>query len=261
MMLSATDLTRCFGGVVAVNGVSLAVARGALHAVIGPNGAGKSTLFNLIAGLLRPDSGTVALEGRSLDGLSPEARARLGTAIVFQAVRLFRGMTVLENVMVGAHASTHHGFVEAALRLPRHWREEPLIRGRAEQALVRAGLAHLSDRAAQSLPLGQQRAVQVARALCSEPRLLLLDEPASGLRSGEREALARLIEELRAEGLTMLLVEHDVAFVTRLANRITVMDRGRVIAEGEPAQIRQDPAVIAAYLGRPTEAKSVASGG
>jgi branched-chain amino acid transport system ATP-binding protein len=236
--------------VVAVNDVSLDVAAGDLHGVIGPNGAGKSTLFNLISGYLAPDAGTVVLDGQPIDRLSPDVRARLGIAIAFQAVRLFRGMSVLENVMVGAHAATRHGMIEAALRLPRHRREEPAIRQRATAALERTGIARLADRPAESLPLGQQRSVQVARALCAAPRLLLLDEPASGLRGAEREALARLLEELHAEGLTMLLVEHDVGFVTRLAGRITVMDRGRVIAEGPPDEIRRDPAVISAYLGR-----------
>ena len=248
-MLSARGLLRRFGGVVAVNDVSLEVQAAELHGVIGPNGAGKSTLFNLIAGHLTPDAGTVLFEGRPIEGLAPDERARLGIAIAFQAVRLFRGMSVLENVMVGAHAATRHGVVEAALRLPRHRREEPLIRQRALEALDRIGLASLAGRPAESLPLGQQRAVQVARALCGGPKLLLLDEPASGLRGAEREALARLLVELRREGLTMLLVEHDVAFVTRLARKISVMDRGRVIAEGPPEQIRRDPAVVAAYLG------------
>ena len=252
-MLETRELTRRFGGVVAVDGVSLRVADGELSAVIGPNGAGKSTLFHLVTGHLRPNAGRVLFAGRDITGVAPDRRARLGIAIAFQSVRLFRGMTVLENVMVGAHASTRHGFWEAFLRLPRHRREERAILARAERALERVGLAAEASRLAESLPIGQQRAVQVARALCGEPRLLLLDEPASGLRAAERQRLADLLRALRGEGLSMLLIEHDVAFVTRLAGRITVMDRGRVIAEGPPDAIREDPAVIAAYLGRDRE--------
>jgi len=255
-MLETTDLTRRFGGVVAVDRVSISVGRGELCGVIGPNGAGKSTLFHLVAGHLRPNAGRVRLEGRDITALSPDRRARLGLAIAFQSVRLFRGMTVLENVMVGAHAWTRHGFWEAFLRLPQHRREERAILDRAVQALDRVGLRADASRLAESLPIGQQRIVQVARALCGGPRLLLLDEPASGLRAGERAVLADLLRELRAEGLSMLLVEHDVAFVTRLAGRVTVIDRGRVIAEGTPEAIREDPAVIAAYLGRERERRS-----
>jgi branched-chain amino acid transport system ATP-binding protein len=171
-------------------------------------------------------------------------------AIAFQAVRLFRGMTVLENVMVGGHAWTRHGFVKAFLRLPEQRREERAILAAAEQALDRVGLSDAAGSLAESLPIGQQRAVQVARAVCGRPKLLLLDEPASGLRAAERERLAHLLETLRAEGLSMLLVEHDVAFVARLASRITVMDRGKVIAGGTPAEVRRDPVVIGAYLGQ-----------
>ena len=249
-LLDARDLTRRFGGVVAVDHVSLHVGERELVGVIGPNGAGKSTLFHLVAGLLHLDSGSVVFQGRDLAGLSADRRAKLGMAIAFQAVRLFRGMTVLENVMVGAHAWTRSGFASAFLRLPRQRREEREILAVAREALERVGLSGAADSLAESLPIGQQRAVQVARALCARPRLLLLDEPASGLRSAERERLAQLLERLRSEGLSMLLVEHDVAFVTRLASRITVMDRGRVIAHGAPEEVRRDPAVIGAYLGR-----------
>ena len=250
MLLEAQGLTRRFGGVVAVDQVSLQVDDAELVGVIGPNGAGKSTLFHLITGHLRPDAGTVQLQGEDLARLTADRRARRGMAIAFQVVRLFRGMTVLENVMVGGHAWTHHGFLSAFLRLPEQRREEHAIYAEAAKALQRVGLEDAADRLAESLPIGQQRAVQVARALCGRPRLLLLDEPASGLRAAERERLAHLLETLRAEGLSMLLVEHDVAFVTRLASRITVMDRGRVIAEGKPTDIRRDPAVIGAYLGQ-----------
>ncbi|HEU5475520.1 MAG TPA: ABC transporter ATP-binding protein [Actinophytocola sp.] len=249
-LLSVTGVSRSFGGVFAVREVSVEVAPGELHGVIGPNGAGKSTLFKLIGGQLRAQGGTITYAGRRIDRLPPHRRARLGIAVVFQGASIFRGMTALENVMVGAHAITRSGFGSGVLRLPRHRREERDIRHRAGKALERVGLADWAGRPAEALPLGQQRAVQVARALCGEPRLLLLDEPAAGLRAAEREALAQLIEELRAGGLTMLKIEHDVAFVTRLADRVTVLDLGRVIAEGTPAEIRADPEVIAAYLGQ-----------
>ena len=249
-MLEAISLTRRFGGVSAVDGVSVSVGDGELAGIIGPNGAGKTTLFHLITGHLRPNAGRVVLQGQDVTRLPPDQRARHGIAIAFQSVRLFRHMTVLENVMVGAHAWTRHGFWEAFLRLPRHRREEREIRERAEAVLMRVGLEREADRAAELLPIGQQRVMQVARALCGAPRLLLLDEPASGLRAGERERLAGLIDDLRGEGMSMLLIEHDVAFVTRLAERVTVVDRGRVIAEGTPGEIRGDPRVISAYLGQ-----------
>jgi branched-chain amino acid transport system ATP-binding protein len=240
--------------VAALDGVSIQVAEGELHGVIGPNGAGKSTLFHVIAGLLRPSSGEVVFEERPITRLAAHRRARLGIGIAFQAARLFRGMTVLENVMVGAHARTGAGFVEAALRVGRQRREEPEIRAEAVAALERVGLAAEAERPVEALAFGRQRSVQVARALCGRPRLLLLDEPASGLRAFERRQLSGLLSELRAEGLTMLLVEHDVAFVTHLADAVTVLDRGRVIAEGAPAEIRRDPHVIAVYLGQEDQA-------
>jgi branched-chain amino acid transport system ATP-binding protein len=252
-MLRIDSVSRAFGGVYAVRDVSLTVAEGETRAVIGPNGAGKSTLFNLISGHLALGGGTLTYgqegERHRIDRLTPHSRARLGIAVVFQGARLFTGMTALENVMVGAHARTGHGFAAAAFRLPRHRREEAETRSDALAALDRVGLKDWAGRAADVLPLGQQRSLQLARALCARPRLLLLDEPASGLRAVEREALAQLIETLRAEGLTTMLVEHDVAFVARLADRISVLDLGEHIAEGTPDEIRANEAVIAAYLG------------
>ncbi|HET7385076.1 MAG TPA: ABC transporter ATP-binding protein [Nocardioidaceae bacterium] len=248
-MLEVTAVSRSFGGVYAVRDVSLSVADGELRGIIGPNGAGKSTLFNVISGHLTADSGTVSYLGERINRTPAHRRAHAGVSIVFQGARIFRGMTVRENVMVGAHSWTRHGFTAAALRLPRHRSEERTIRERADRALDRVDLVRWADRPADALPLGQQRRLQVARALCGEPRLLLLDEPASGLRAEERNSLAELIEDLHAHGLTMLLIEHDVAFVTRLADLVTVLDLGRVIAEGTPAAITRDERVVDAYLG------------
>jgi branched-chain amino acid transport system ATP-binding protein len=249
MMLRVEGLSRRFGGVYAVRDVSFRVERGELRGLIGPDGAGKSTLFHLIAGLLRADAGRVFLREESIDALRPEQRAEQGIAMVYQGDRIFRRMTVRENVMVGAHCKARHGFWEAALRSPRCRREEKEIRERADALLDRVGLAGVGDRPAGSLPLGQQRSLQLARALISEPAVLLLDEPASGLRVAERRQFARLLRDLRSGGLTVLLVEHDVALVMSLSDRITVVDLGCVIAEGAPAVVRADPLVIKAYLG------------
>jgi branched-chain amino acid transport system ATP-binding protein len=248
-MLRVEGLSRRFGGIHALRDVSFQVERGELRGIIGPNGAGKSTLFNLIAGHLPANSGRIFLRDEAIDPLRAHERARRGIAIVYQGARVFRGMTVLENVMVGAHRRMRHGFLEAALRTPRSRREDGAMRVLAALLLEEVGLVGLGGRLAESLPLGQQRSLQLARALAADPEVLLLDEPASGLRETERRQLMQLIRNLRTRGLTVLLVEHDVPLVTSLSDRITVLDLGRVIAEGTPDAIRKDPAVVSAYLG------------
>ena len=248
-MLTIDRVSRHYGGVYANRDVTLRVADGELRGIIGPNGAGKSTLFNLIAGHTRPDAGSISLAGQRIDRFPAHSRARLGVAIVFQGARLFPGMSLLENVMVGAHSRTRAGVLAGALRTPYQRREERETRALAADCLERVWLLSWAARPADSLPLGQQRRLQVARALAGRPRLLLLDEPTSGLRSEERSQLAELITELHRTSTTILLVEHDVGMVTLLAQRIAVLDLGRVIADGTPDEVTSGPAVVKAYLG------------
>lgn len=250
-LLEVCDLAVAFGGLTAVNGVSFAIPRRAIVALIGPNGAGKTTTFNLIAGVLRPQRGQVRFADRPITGWPAQRVAAQGIARTFQNVRLFGHLTVLENVLVGRYRHGHAGVLSGGLRLPRYWQEERADEAAARHWLGFVGLGAYADRPARSLPLGQQRLVELARALALAPRLLLLDEPAAGLNPDERRALVALLRRLRAADLTILLIEHDMGLVMGLADRVVVLDCGRVLAAGVPAAVRREPAVVAAYLGDP----------
>jgi branched-chain amino acid transport system ATP-binding protein len=250
-MLRVSRLARRFGGYQALADVDLAVEPGSVHAVIGPNGAGKTTLFNVITGLLSPTAGSVALDGRDITGWRADRVIHAGIARTFQQVRLFRGMNALENVMVGRHTRTHGGFGAALVRPPfRAAGEEAATRGRARELLELVGLGARARTWAADLTLVEQRRLEVARALASDPRLLLLDEPAGGMTPVEVEDLNQLIRKIRESGVTVVLVEHHVRLVMRVSDVITVLDAGRVIATGSPDRVGRDPQVIAAYLGR-----------
>jgi branched-chain amino acid transport system ATP-binding protein len=248
--LEVEGLTIRFGGLVALDQVSLSVAPGAIHAVIGPNGAGKTTLLNLITGLYRPTAGRVALAGEALTGLPPHRIAERGVARTFQNTELFAGMSARDNIRTGLHRHLSYSLTEAVLRLPRYRQAERQAERRAEALLDLVGLGAQADTPAGDLALGQQRRLELARALAVAPRLLMLDEPAAGLRATEVDELTAVLRRLRGElGLTLVLIDHVMRVVMRLSDRITVLNHGRWLAEGTPEEIRRDPAVVAAYLG------------
>jgi len=249
VLLETKNLHRSFGGVHAVQNVSLKVPAGAIKAVIGPNGAGKTTLFNLIAGTLHPQQGEVFFRDERITGRKPHAVAALGIARTFQTTRLFPHMTVVENLMVGRHTQTRSGFVAGLLNLPRTWREDRQARFRCFEILAGLNLSAFAGETAANLAFGVQRRVEFARAMAMEPALLLLDEPAAGLNIYETKELAELIRKIRDQGVTCLVVEHDMSLVMDISDEVVVLDQGRKIAEGPPSAIQRDPEVIRIYLG------------
>ncbi len=252
-LLRTRGLTKLFGGVAAVSSVDVEIPAGEIRALIGPNGSGKSTFINLLSGIYTPNAGRVTFLGRDISGLRPHVVTRRGISRTFQNIRLFRDLSVLDNVMIGYQWHSRSGIWDAILQTGREKRTEREIQDKARRACARVGIEHFAEQRAGELPYGHQRRVEIARALAAEPSLLLLDEPVAGMNAAEAADLTTQLLKIREAGISILLVEHNMRFVMNLADRITVLDHGKMICEGRPDEVQRNDLVIEAYLGRSNE--------